>query len=329
MHKDSRTCPPVSHSRFHPSGSLASSTLGLTRPTCCPNKSNVLSAIPNHSNHSFPLFGCRRRRSICIIGNERKTSILPRNQLLLLPSASSSMSDHVDRPFLPLLFRRGRLSVVRLPPSIRPSSAGPGSLLYLESDLFSQSPSPSQPPTPLSRMRRRRPTSNLSNYYRDRDERRTDGPPRPQHVSCAADGLTGCLFLQDARLAARARMSENSEGASASAATAATAAAVVVDLMYRAPRRLFIETAKYSDCVPLDVHHPTSVRSQSRAGHKRRPSVRPRPSVSPANRLSPASSGGATAQECTGGREGKGWLAEGRKKEGRKEGRKEGVFLLT
>ena len=40
-------------------------------------------------------------------------------------------------------------------------------------------------------------------------------------------------------------MSENSEGASAFAsASAANAVVVVVDLMYRAPRRLLIETAE-------------------------------------------------------------------------------------
>ena len=113
-------------------------------------------------------------------------------------------------------------------------------------------------------------------------------------------------------------MSENSEGAFASAANAVV---VVVDLMYRAPRRLLIETAEYSDHDPLEVNRATSDRSQGSAGYKRRPSVWPAGSPWRAWKA---------AQECAGGRGGgrDGWQKE--RRERRKEGRKEGrVFLLT
>ena len=87
-----------------------------------------------------------------IIKNERKTSILPRNQPLL-----HFRVDHPSSiPFRSCFF----FSSEAVCPSSALRTDRPGSGLYLESDLFSQSPP--LPTTTLSRRRRRRPTSNLS-----------------------------------------------------------------------------------------------------------------------------------------------------------------------
>ena len=97
-------------------------------------------------------------------------------------------------------------------------------------------------------------------------------------------------------------MSENSEGA--------YAANAAVDLKYRAPRDYSLRQWN----IPIMLRRATSDRSHGSAGYRQTSSV------SPANRLSLASSGRRLRR-----REGKGWLAEG-KKEGGREGRQSSLL---
>ena len=159
------------------SSSWASLPFRLPSTIICPNMSNVLSATPNHSNHSFPLFAyyCNgaASRSIWIIEEDVNFAEKPAPLSLHFRMCVCVSIVRPSVHSIPL-FLRGRLSVFCRPsdrPSERATERAAGSVSYLESDLFSHSP---QPATSLSlrrrrRRRRRRPTSNLSNYHRERE----------------------------------------------------------------------------------------------------------------------------------------------------------------
>ena len=163
VHKDSRQFAPTA--RFI---QRQGTPFALTFIHSRPNMSNFLSAFPNHSIHSFPLFvraaPVGQSGILEIIENERKTSIMPENQPLLYFRV-----DHPSSiPFRSCFF----FSSEAVCPSSALRTDRPGSGLYLESDLFSHSPP--LPTTTLSRRRRRRPTFNLrraTTTERDRDER--------------------------------------------------------------------------------------------------------------------------------------------------------------